>query len=458
LEALEDNIYSIEIHIATFEDILIHCAADPTQSIRQRLHIRRRDAEGFYHLIHDIDNDLGSYTPITNGKWLALVGRSGAFLMGRLDSDFNFVNVTIPGINARAGGFYRNDTFTVHNWKDNTLRTIEYVNDEWVQIDSVALTGTLVSEIGQSTIIGDYFLIAESSETLVLRIYGRQANGSWAVVDLIPDVGDITLGVTLYDGVDSVVMASSSPNTESGIPDAQGLLTIYKKTSGQWAVQQQFTLLDLGVTSAGNAGRAMAMPDRNTILYGVPITANLSDSTPSYPLGKVFVIKRNETGLWSVTGTLYTNEKITFANRVFTNDYDHIILGSTDLGSSITLFSIPKCYDSPINVTCASMDLDNECAFDTSSLHTINNPQCGPVDAKLKTVGATSGNEISVDFEFSRYATTATCTAQITCPAAPFAGSAPVASTPSRKTSDTWCINSSYFGVTMLLLLTSMIF
>jgi hypothetical protein len=417
----------LELPVATYEDVIIHCVVDESKSPSARLHLRRRDANGEYQLLDDVDNTWGRY-PVTNGQWIAFVKGNLAF--GRI-IDYKIVNLTSYPISALTGAFFPDGTFVLVSVESQTkrLETWEYSeeNDTWSRIAETITTYQPASDDNPNSIFYGNFYLSHNYSAIIIQ--ERQPDRSWKIVEEIMNTPPSldSAGSVVYNGLDTVVAVRMSDNK----------ILIWVKDNGEWTTQE-LTWGDLGFGAiAGYAGRALALMDQNSVLVGVPWTVTAENF--EFPIGKVFILTRQSSGVWAPSFYFYTTVNLVLGNGLGFNDYDIITGGLDALNNKREgrFFAVPRCFNTPINITCNDLAVD-ECNVDPSTLYTINDPECAPVNAKLESIAAPSSHELLLDYSFTRLNVNATCAVKVTCLAPPTTVqpvSFPIAPTTSKTSS-----------------------
>jgi hypothetical protein len=172
----------------------------------------------------------------------------------------------------------------------------------------------------------------------------------------------------------------------------------------------------LGLRGAGGLGFSLAFMDQTMLIITAPFD-NVTASQTKGPVGKAIAMARNEFGTWSEKFHIYGDEVGPFGFSSFVTDTEVLIAGFFQDWQGAQwkghIYSFNKCL--PIDVTCKDVQLNDCSTLPLDTLYTINNPQCGAVEALAGTPVQT-GNKVIVPYNFTKESSVATCNATVTCP------------------------------------------
>lgn len=444
---------STSIMVATGGDLLVYW--DVSIPFPGQIAIRRRNSEGDYPLVA---NSTVTYTPDarTNGKWVVMIAPkavSGPDLPNTLFSVDADNKVSEQSTIYTTDGFIlSDDTFVGYDPEMDGevfyLRTYEYNSaiKNWTVIAAANLPVTTdvegkgdwrsyqVSDTHLS--ITDY----SNSSNYRIQIYARQPNKSWNMTDdFSTNVTFSTPGSPFFNGVDTVAYAIPEQGIEDG---SYGIVYLFTKTNGEWSLQNYLTVASVGYKRRGYLGYKCLFLDADTLLVNAA-----SEEAPDMPYsaGRVLMLTRDSNGVWQPVADIDGGDPF-FGKGMNVNNHDLII---SAILTQLRFHSAPKCFHHPINVTCNSQQVTDCNDLSRSELYTLNNPECGAVDATLLGVSLINNQALEMQFSFARQiplgAATVSCTTTVTCPAPPVAPVAAVA--PVGKVS---AAPSSHFGVASL--------
>ncbi len=423
--------------VATKKDLLIYNDVSSTSVMA----IRRRNADGIYVPVGNF-TEVTSPFASTNGKWVSLYGEGMALFS--IDNNNHISNVSF--VTANGGFLLSDDTFVGYdpvsplNDGNFTIRTFEYnaSNNTWLNIPGTEVVVTTpvnyMGELSTYRATDTHLVFADftNGSDISVKFFERQADKSWKFIESLPvnsTFGPVSVN---YNGIDTLVCSTPSPQfgTESGI------VFVYTKSNGMWN-EQTFTTTSVGFKPQGYLGYATVFLDANNLMVTASLEGYPGNNMPN-GVGKVLMMTRNANGAWepSVDLPSPTEGSGIWGLGVGVNDFDiivpNIVLPNGPSTTSLTFYTIPRCFAQPINVTCNDEQVSDCSQVDISALYTINNPQCGAVHTTLTSVGLEASKAIQAHFSFTKFfGAPASCNATVTCPAPPVV----VTQTPSKVSS-----------------------
>jgi hypothetical protein len=430
------NLGMFSMTIAAKKDLLVHLDTrvpddSPVTkrgiSYTEAMIVRRRNAEGAYEPVAQFF-DATSPTASTNGKWIAVVGEGVVLFtidQNNTLSEASYVEVS--------GGYLLSDDSFVgcDRFEDGqyVIRTYQHEasNNTWLNVPGTELNisaqvyaeGDIASfRVSDTHLV----LVDESDNASTVHIYARQADLSWNLTESVSINNTLGFRSVNYNGVDTVVITLIQ-SINAGVTNI-GIVFTYTKVNGNW-IEQTISPDALGYRPISIFGASVLFVDANTLLLSAGLEGITSDAL-SQSGGKVLLLTRNEQGTWVPSLDVVANSGI-FGLGVGMNDYDIIFgaaLGVQVGNPSISFYTAPRCFAQPINITCHDQQA-NDCsqAFDPQSLYTVNNAQCGNVEATLSGISLVN-NAVQTQFSFSKgFGPAVQCSAKVTCPASPNAQS-----------------------------------
>lgn len=352
--------------------------------------------------------------------------------------DENDVLSTTSFVNNTFGGFLLSDDTFVGAFTNGNLRFRTYAytasNNSWNSIPgtelSVATSAQWAGDISTYRASDSHLVFIDfASADYHVALYARQADRSWSYVESITvnNTFDPKFGNVVYNDVDTLVY---SRPVQAVNTDFLGIVFVYTKMNGNW-VEQTFTVESVGYKAKGLLGAQVIFTDPNTLYIsaGYENVDLAAVTTTALIGGKILLLTRNTSGLWEPTVNLVGGDYGVFGLGFGINDYDIIVpIITADAittpdgvsGNPITLYTAPRCFRDPIDVTCTDQQVNDCSKFSTDLLYTINNPHCGVVTASISSLSLINNQQMNAQFTFTRsFASPVYCNATVTCPAPP---------------------------------------
>lgn len=391
--------------------------------------ILKRDSDGFYNLVEEIE--IVSAKVTTNGQWVASVIPMLHTLFKLNDDGTVAQNSTLNLLSVvsrmMADGSYvvvlPMGSIETYEYDADTQSWILARNDSFPGITfDFALYPYELLPITESTIISWNMT---SEDEAIVRLFSRQADKSWTLVDSFKTGSPYINfpGRVFWDGADTIIKSGIDTSANS-YPSGQ--VTIFKKSQGTWSLDQVFNASDFDVAGVGFFGVNAVQINEDNYLFTASYDGffPFSLSEPDFNVGSACVLHRNTSGKWEFTAKVFPEKPGgIFGAGLAKNDFDVIIVHCPFIAEDrldCLLQSVAVCFTDPIDATCATKQLDS-CSpvdLDLATLFTVNNPTCGEVTAAYSFVRI-NDDAVSIDLALSRTGVSSLqCTATLTCPSA----------------------------------------
>jgi hypothetical protein len=132
------------------------------------------------------------------------------------------------------------------------------------------------------------------------------------------------------------------------------------------------------------------------------------------------VLKRNLDGSWKPEIDLISTSGIFGVGLAITDDsiIAAAVEATASVGFYISLYSTPRCFYKPLNVTCNNQQIDDCSNVAVEDLFTHNNPECGAVSAVIRGFSLIDNKAVEAQVMLQKNIVPVIyCNVTVTCPA-----------------------------------------
>jgi hypothetical protein len=364
-----------------------------------------------------------SYYASTNGKFIASYFNNQVAIYSldennQLSAGFNFSNI-LGGILLSDNLFVGLDSSDDGNY---TLRTYELQTDSgtWIEVNGGVEASVAYWQGPKAS-----FCVAENRLVVVdnitdpfdfrARIFELQTDKSWKFIDSVSVNTSLGFGRVAYNGVDTIVYSLPDVAEDIGNP-VYGLVYAYTKVNDEW-IAQKFSGSSVGYQPISYFGYFVQFADVDTLLISAAYEGNVMTG---FTGGKILVLKRNLDGSWKPEIDLISTSGIFGVGLAITDDsiIAAAVEATASVGLYISLYSTPRCFYKPLNVTCNNQQIDDCSNVAVEDLFTHNNPECGAVSAAIRGFSLIDNKAVEAQVMLQKnIVPTIYCNVTVTCPA-----------------------------------------